>query len=243
MYELGLRTFLNTPGYVLEYAKFLIGVGDFGNARSLFERALTETADEETGPLWEAYIAFEAECGGFSTVASLQARRREVLQEAATEDALDAMHTALMRYKFLDLYPGHVDQFEVSPDLFEDDQEAEGQDGDEGAAGADAEYYDPLGGGAQGGHGGQGGHPDEMNAGMGGSAGGRRGPRRPMVPRELHGLAMLLQRGEVEGPIPEVEYVLGPVMSFDFSPAGVSTHEAALGFTQSNGVGRKRGRR
>ena len=66
-----------------------------------------------------------------------------------------------------------------------------------------------------------------------------------MVPRELHGLAMLLQRGEVEGPIPEVDYVLGPVMSFDFTPAGISRHEAALGIGGSDRGGgpRKRGRR
>jgi len=54
-----------------------------------------------------------------------------------------------------------------------------------------------------------------------------------------------LQRGEVEGPIPEVDYVLGPVMSFDFTPAGISRHEAALGIGGSDRGGgpRKRGRR
>ena len=242
IYELGLKTFLNTPPYVVEYAKFLIGVGDFGNARSLFERALTETADEETGPLWDAFIAFEAECGGFSTVASLQIRRREALREASTDDPLDAMQTALLRYKFLDLYPGHVDQFEVSPELFEDADNV--ADGDEDGANADADY-DPAGGPG----GGPGGHAEELYSP--GGPGGRRGPgpgpgRRPMVPRELHGLAMLLQRGEVEGPIPEVDYVLGPVMSFDFTPAGISRHEAALGIggdDRGGGGPRKRGRR
>jgi hypothetical protein len=69
-----------------------------------------------------------------------------------------------------------------------------------------------------------------------------------MVPRELHGLAMLLQRGEVDGPIPDVEYVLGPVLSFDFSAEGVARHEEALGIANGDGMrgpggGRKRGRR
>ena len=242
IYELGLKSFLGSPGYVIEYAKFLVGVGDLGNARSLFERALTETADHETAPLWAAFIALEAECGGFSTVASLQARRREMLKEVAMQDPLDAMSTALLRYKFLDLYPGLADQFEVSPDLFEELEEAEvdaavGQPGQPGTGGRDAPghrqpnvLYSPTAPAEAGGPGG-------------------RPLRRPMVPRELHGLAMLLQRGEVDGPIPDVEYVLGPVLSFDFSAEGVARHEEALGIANGDGRrgprghGRKRGRR
>lgn len=242
IYELGLKSFLGSPGYVIEYAKFLVGVGDLGNARSLFERALTETADHETAPLWAAFIALEAECGGFSTVASLQARRREMLKEVAMQDPLDAMSTALLRYKFLDLYPGLADQFEVSPDLFEELEEAEvdaavGQPGQPGTGGRDAPghrqpnvLYSPTAPAEAGGPGG-------------------RPLRRPMVPRELHGLAMLLQRGEVDGPIPDVEYVLGPVLSFDFSAEGVARHEEALGIANGDGMrgprghGRKRGRR
>ena len=247
IYELGLKSFLGSPGYVLDYAKFLIGVGDLSNARSLFERALTETPDAETAPLWDAFIALEAECGGFSTVASLQARRREILKEAAAEDPLDAMNTALLRYKFLDLYPGLADQFEVSPDLFEDVEEG---DDDAGIQNHGADDYDPEGPGS----GRAQGQTDQAAdmysptgpADMGGS--NRRPARRPMVPRELHGLAMLLQRGDVDGPIPDVEYVLGPVLSFDFSPEGVSRHEEALGFTHGGGMRgpggpRKRGRR
>jgi len=239
IYELGLKSFLGSPGYVLEYAKFLIGVGDLGNARSLFERALTETSDDETAPLWAAFIAMEAECGGFSTVASLQARRKEMLKEVAMEDPLDAMSTALLRYKFLDLYPGLADQFEVAPDLFEDLDEAEV---DVAVSHPGTGSRDPLG------HG----QPAALyssTAPTDMSGPGGRPPRRPMVPRELHGLAMLLQRGEVDGPIPDVEYVLGPVLSFDFSAQGVARHEEALGIANGGGMrgpggpGRKRGRR
>lgn len=220
IFELGLKSFLHVPLYVIEYAKFLIGIGDLANTRSLFERALTETPDAETAPLWDAYIAFEAECGSFSTVTSLESRRKEVLKETAAADPLDAMHVSLLKYKLLDLYPGHVDMFEVSPDLFADAE-------DEGEEYEDVRDHDGGGDGfahAQG------------RAPMG----GRGGPRRPRVPRELHALTMRLQGGEVVGPIPDVDYILAPVMNFDFSEAGIERHEAALGNKVNS---RKRDRR
>ena len=43
VFELGLDHFLGVPGYVLQYADFLIGLADLHNARALFERALGET--------------------------------------------------------------------------------------------------------------------------------------------------------------------------------------------------------
>jgi cleavage stimulation factor subunit 3 len=209
IFELGLKAFMNVPMYVNEYAKFLIGTGDLANARSLYERALTETARDETAPLWDAYIAFEAECGSLSTVVSLESRRRESLKEIATEDPLDSMNVSLQKYKFLDLFPGHMDMFEIAPDLFADDDE------EYDAAQQNFERPQPT--------------P---------SFGG---PRRP-VPRELHALTMRLQGGDVQGPVPDIDYVLAPIMNFDFSADGIERHEAAIGSDAQTSRKRERGR-
>ena len=74
------------------------------NARSLYERALTAIPPEESGPLWDGYIAFESEYGPLSTVYTLESRRREALQSEA-KDTLDPLHIALLKYKFADLVP------------------------------------------------------------------------------------------------------------------------------------------
>ena len=56
VFELGLDHFLGVPGYVLQYADFLIGLADLHNARALFERALGETPPQAAKPLWDRYI-------------------------------------------------------------------------------------------------------------------------------------------------------------------------------------------
>lgn len=208
IFELGLKTYLKCPGYVVEYAKFLMGIGDLANTRSLFERAITATPPEETGPLWDAYIEFEAESGSLSTVSSLESRRKEALKEEA-KDPLDALHVSLLKHKFLDIVPGTSDMFEVSPDMYayeEYDEYYYGQGEQEG--------YPP-------------GQPPPPPP-----PGGRPPPPRPMggarVPRDLHQLMKQLH-GPAEGPVPDVEHILTPIMNFDFTAAGIESHEAAMG--------------
>lgn len=57
IFELGLRHFLGTPGYVAAYAGWLVTAGDVPNARALFERALAaQPAPEATRSLWDHYL-------------------------------------------------------------------------------------------------------------------------------------------------------------------------------------------
>ena len=54
IFELGLQSFEGVPDYVLTYADFLWGLGDYDNMRALFERALA--ADAKSKKLWDRYI-------------------------------------------------------------------------------------------------------------------------------------------------------------------------------------------
>ncbi len=54
IFELGLQSFEAVAEYVLTYAEFLWGLGDYDNMRALFERALA--ADSKTKKLWDRYI-------------------------------------------------------------------------------------------------------------------------------------------------------------------------------------------
>ena len=45
IFELGLKTFIDDPAYVLEYADFLVGTNDVANARVLHERAAGACAE------------------------------------------------------------------------------------------------------------------------------------------------------------------------------------------------------
>ena len=54
IFELGLQSFEAVAEYVLTYAEFLWGLGDYDNMRARFERALA--ADSKTKKLWDRYI-------------------------------------------------------------------------------------------------------------------------------------------------------------------------------------------
>ncbi len=116
--ELGLKSYIDVPAFVVEYAKFLIGIGDVTNTRSLFERALTATKPESSLDLWDAYIEFESEFGSLATVIFLESRRKDALQSSVGLNTLDCLHTSLLKHKVLGMYPGQPEMFEVSPDLF-----------------------------------------------------------------------------------------------------------------------------
>lgn len=200
IFELGLKSFLEKPPFVIEYAKFLIGIGDLTNTRSLFERALTAIRPENSSDLWDAYIEFEAESGSLATVLSLESRRKNALQSVAA-DPLDGLHTALLKHKFLGIYPGHPDMFEVSPDFFHFPEESD--------VFVDADHV-----------------------GKPAPPGSRPPPPPPFlgarVPRDLHQLMKQLQ-GPAEGPVPDIEHVLAPIMNFEFTASGIETHELAMG--------------
>jgi cleavage stimulation factor subunit 3 len=104
IFELGLKTFLGEPAYVLHYVAFLKGLGDVANARALFERALTATAPAEAVPLWDAYLAFEQEVGTLQAARAVETRRRDACKELGRGQ--DAVRLAVLKYKFLELWPG-----------------------------------------------------------------------------------------------------------------------------------------
>lgn len=63
IFELGLKSFLGSAGFVLAYADWLLSINDVDNARQLFERALAAVADTDARPdpdlqprIWERYI-------------------------------------------------------------------------------------------------------------------------------------------------------------------------------------------
>ena len=63
IFELGLKSFIGSPAYVMTYADWLAGIGDTENARALFERALAAGAqpdqaepNEAQRVLWDRYI-------------------------------------------------------------------------------------------------------------------------------------------------------------------------------------------
>ena len=54
IFELGLQNFDTEAKYILTYADFLWGLGDYDNMRALFERALG--AKSTSKKLWDRYI-------------------------------------------------------------------------------------------------------------------------------------------------------------------------------------------
>lgn len=54
IFELGLQSFEAVAEYVMTYAEFLWGLGDYDNMRALFERALA--ANSTAKKLWDRYI-------------------------------------------------------------------------------------------------------------------------------------------------------------------------------------------
>lgn len=56
IFELGLANYLTEPAYVLQYADFLLSVGDLDNLRALLERALAVTPPPAALPLYDRYI-------------------------------------------------------------------------------------------------------------------------------------------------------------------------------------------
>jgi cleavage stimulation factor subunit 3 len=233
IYELGLKTYLSEPEYVLTYADFLQGLGDVANARSLFERALTATPVEGVGPLFDAYIQLESASGSLAAVATLEQRRRDVLGATVVNNALDAAHVAQLKYNYMGLSSGleiGLAQAGVVPAI---SFLPRGPSATTGATGGESD-----GGGN--GDGGGGGDRRRSTRRRGRSRSRSRSPpagrrassptggdsEQPIrhFPREL-GLLVNLVRGPPDGPVPDNEKIIDVIMRMDFSPEGIEAHE------------------
>ena len=234
IYELGLKTFLGEPQYVLHYAAFLQGLGDTGNTRSLFERALPVTPVEAAGPLYDAYIRLEAASGSLAAYTAVEQRRKEALGAAAT-GAVAAAHFASLKF----------DCFGLSVGL----ENATGGGGgnsresDLDLAGAGASMAErrrqpppqrrrhrsrsrsrspplPSFPPRNGGGGGPPPHPP-LHVASG-------DPSEPIrhFPRELAQLLNQLPLAP-DGPVPDIEKVVEVILRMDFSPEGIEVHEIA----------------
>ncbi|MEW5309146.1 MAG: hypothetical protein WDW38_001053 [Sanguina aurantia] len=109
IFEKGLedvRLFRNAD-YVLEYHRFLKGLGDLENGRALFERVLSEKCHRTNGRLWRHYVQFESEVGELPAALAVQKRAREALSGGG---AYSNVSLAVTRHKFLDILPVTPDQ-------------------------------------------------------------------------------------------------------------------------------------
>jgi len=231
IFELGLKTYLSEPEYVLTYADFLQGLGDTANTRSLFERALTATPVEAVGPLFDAYLQLEAASGSLAAVATLEQRRRDVLGALVVNNALDPAHVAQLKYNYMGLSSGleiGLAQAGVAPAI---SFLPRGSAAAAAAAGAGAESD-------VGGAGGDGAGDDRRRSTRrrGRSRSRSRSPpstrkgdsEQPIrhFPRELGQLVNQV-RGPPDGPVPDNEKIIDVIMRMDFSPEGIEAHESA----------------
>jgi hypothetical protein len=211
IFELGARAHLREPAFVLAYAAFLRGAGDAPAARALFERAVAAAPPgPAAAPLWDAYLALEAEAGTRAAAAEVAARRRAAAGGAGGPAAEAA--EAAAKWRFLGLWPGDAAFAAVAA----------------GGEGAEAEEAEGSGGGEGGARRGaaRGARPRSRSRSR--SPGARREapPAQLRVPRELAALLNSLPRAP-DGPVPDPARVSDAILRADFSAEGVEAHEAA----------------
>lgn len=100
IFELGLKSFLNEPRYVEQYAEFLIGINDVANARVLFERALNESP---TTKIWDMFVDFERAHGTVDTISDAESRRNAAC--GSTSVKINLLNSLLGRHTLMDLRP------------------------------------------------------------------------------------------------------------------------------------------
>ena len=121
IFELGLKTFIDDPAYVLEYADFLVGTNDVANARVLHERAAGACAEavarargeEKTRAtrrlreFWDAYVTFEQSHGSLDAMRAAERRRHEALGEpgGGPHSAAAVVAALMSRHTFMGLRP------------------------------------------------------------------------------------------------------------------------------------------
>ena len=121
IFELGLKTFIDDPAYVLEYADFLVGTNDVANARVLHERAAGACAEavaravgekktratRRLREFWDAFVTFEQSHGSLDAMRAAERRRHEALGEpgGGPHSAAAVVAALMSRHTFMGLRP------------------------------------------------------------------------------------------------------------------------------------------
>jgi cleavage stimulation factor subunit 3 len=271
IYELGLKNHLTEASYVLEYASFLLGLGDVANARALYERSLTTITDPPAAalPIWDAYLELEYEVGSLEAAVAVKERRKAAMKAAAAGPGgepgppplHDALRRSVLKHTFLDLWPAaphqraYMEHYAAAPAIGEEDDaesDNEGEhDGGNKGDDFDAIYQDKgtrstraaaaaAGGGGGGVERRPGGgrrarsrspSPSQRARRNGGRSAYDRGTPMPL-PVTIYALLSDLPRNNnkaaLDGCVPDIETVLGPLLKADLSAEGIAAHEAAM---------------
>jgi len=121
IYELGLRKFVNSTGFLLQYINFLVNLGDDVNARALFEKVLSTIPAERAPEIWNAFQKFETLCGNLDTIIKLEKRRSDAYP---TSDP-NGIFGLVQRYRFIDLWPcspAELSSFDGGERIVEDEK-------------------------------------------------------------------------------------------------------------------------
>ena len=206
IYELGLKTYISEPDYVLHYISFLKGLGDWTNARALFERAIPDCSPDSVAQLWDAYLEFETTTGTLAAVKAIEQRRQEACI-GLVQKVSDAHHIAALKFTYLDLLPTVLS---MEP----------GQEDNASVTVLTAEPAEPIAmtrpqrrprtGPTK-----EDAQPDLESV---------RHHYKPS--RELEQLISSLPPA-VDGPVPDIERVIDVILRMDFSPEGIRSHEVA----------------
>lgn len=199
--ELGLKQYLTEPSYILEYSKFLLGLGDVANARALFERALAAVQPVSAGIIWDAYLALEYEVGSIDAVSALEARRKDSLlacrtepgQEGGPSSEFDAIKRSVLKHTFLDLWPATTHQkVHIEALVYPERRQVQAVLPLSGS-------FSPI--------------PHDPNK----------------LPRHLENLLhQMSSLGSIDDPMPTPDRVFDILLSFDLSPDGIAAREMAI---------------
>ncbi|KAK1370158.1 Cleavage stimulation factor subunit 3 [Heracleum sosnowskyi] len=108
VFELGLKHFMQEPGYILEYVDFLSRLNDDRNIRALFERALSALPPEKSVEVWKRFTQFEQTYGDLASMLKVEQRRKEALSGTGEESASaleSSLQEVVSRNSFMDLRP------------------------------------------------------------------------------------------------------------------------------------------
>lgn len=218
IYELGLKTYISQPDYVLNYISFLKGLGDWANARALFERAIPECPADSVVCLWDAYLEFEMATGTLAAVKAIEQRRQEACS-SLVQKVSDAQHIATLKFSYLGLLP--VLPFEASQ---QDDNDSVLTTEPLGATAR--EQWRPRTFATKGeGRGHAEGKAEDQLHEPGRHHHHHHHHHHVQKPsRELEQLIASLPP-TVDGPVPDIERVIEVILRMDFSPEGIRAHE------------------
>ncbi|KAI8384710.1 uncharacterized protein BYT42DRAFT_592831 [Radiomyces spectabilis] len=105
IFNFGMKSFGDDPGYIGEYLDFLIQMNDDNNTRALFERTLATMPIEKSDPIWMKFLDYENKYGDLAGVQNVEKRRNEAV------GSHNPMETFLCRYSYLDIHA--IDDLEL----------------------------------------------------------------------------------------------------------------------------------